>query len=292
MTARVGVPAAVAQHHRVPARPRRRIPVFDVLVGVVVCVIIAAAIIGPVIAPKSIYESQILDSLMPPSAEHWLGTDDQGRDIFWRIIVGSRVSLLSSLLIVTGYSILGVTIACLAAMGGRWIDESLMRFADIVLALPGLIVALGFAAALGPSLTSAIIAMILVGWPATARLLRGIMQETMAMPYIAGAKVLGVSQTRLMIRHVLPNSLDVLFVKWAADIGITILVLSGLSFIGVGAQPPSPEWGAMVAEARGYITTAWWAALFPGLAITITAAAFGLLGDTLQMRRNPMLRRA
>lgn len=292
MTAQAGVPAALEQQSRIPTRPRMRIPVFDLLVGVVVCLIIAAAVFGPFLAPKSIYESQILDSLMPPSAEHWLGTDDQGRDVFWRIIVGSRISLLSSVLIVTGYSILGVTIACLAAMGGRWIDESLMRFADIVLALPGLIVALGFAAALGPSLTSAIIAMILVGWPATARLLRGIMQETMAMPYIAGAKVLGVSQTRLMIRHVLPNSLDVLFVKWAADIGITILVLSGLSFIGVGAQPPSPEWGAMVAEARGYITTAWWAALFPGLAITITAAAFGLLGDTLQVRRNPLLRHA
>lgn len=163
MTARVDVPAALTQQPRTPARPRRRIPVFDVIVGVVVCLILAAAIIGPFIAPKSIYESQILESLMPPSAAHWLGTDDQGRDIFWRIIVGSRISLLSSVVIVTGYSILGVTIACLAATGGRWIDESLMRFADIVLALPGLVVALGFAAALGPSLTSAIIAMILVG---------------------------------------------------------------------------------------------------------------------------------
>lgn len=291
MTAGVEAPMAAAQPRRV-ARARARIPALDLVVGVVVCLIIGAAIIGPIIAPASTYESQILESLEAPSAAHWLGTDDQGRDIFWRIIVGSRESLLSSVMVVTGYSTIGVIIACLAAMGGRWVDESLMRFTDIVLALPGLIVALGFAAALGPSLRSAIIAMILAGWPATARLLRGIMHETMAMPYIAGAKVLGVSQTRLMIRHVLPNSLDVLIVKWAADIGFTILVLSGLSFIGVGAQPPSPEWGAMVAEARGYITTAWWAALFPGLAITITAAAFGLLGDTLQVRRNPMLRRA
>jgi peptide/nickel transport system permease protein len=291
MTAGVDAPIAPAQPRRVP-RVRGRVPALDVVVGVLVCLIIGAAIVGPIVAPPSTYESQILESLEAPSAAHWLGTDDQGRDIFWRIIVGSRESLLSSVLVVTGYSTIGVIIACLAAMGGRWVDEGLMRFTDIVLALPGLIVALGFAAALGPSLRSAIIAMILAGWPATTRLLRGIMHETMAMPYIAGAKVLGVSQTRLMIRHVLPNSLDVLIVKWAADIGFTILVLSGLSFIGVGAQPPSPEWGSMVAEARGYITTAWWAALFPGLAITITAAAFGLLGDILQVRRNPMLRRA
>jgi peptide/nickel transport system permease protein len=290
MTARVEAPIAAAQPRRV-ARARARIPALDLVIGVLVCLIIGAAIIGPIIAPASTYESQILESLAPPSAAHWLGTDDQGRDIFWRITVGSRESLLASVLVVTGYSIIGVIIACLAAMGGRWVDEGLMRLTDIVLALPGLIVALGFAAALGPSLRSAIIAMILAGWPATARLLRGIMHETMAMPYIDGAKVLGVSQARLMVRHVLPNSLDVLFVKWAADIGFTILVLSGLSFIGVGAQPPSPEWGAMVAEARGYITTAWWAALFPGLAISITAATFGLLGDTLQVRRNPMLRR-
>jgi len=167
-----------------------------------------------------------------------------------------------------------------------------MRLTDTVLALPGMLVALGFAAALGPSLRSAIIAMILVGWPATARLLRGIMRETMAMPYVDSARVLGVSKFRLMVFHVLPNSLDVLIVKWAADIGFTILVLGGLSFIGVGAQPPSAEWGAMVAQAKAYITTAWWAALFPGFAIALTAAAFGLFGEILQVRRNPMLRDA
>jgi peptide/nickel transport system permease protein len=254
-----------------------------------VVLIVAMAIIGPLIAPDSIYESDILHALEPPSPAHWFGTDDQGRDVGWRVVAGSRDSLMSSMLIVVGYSIVGVLVATLATVGGRWVDEGLMRGTDITLALPGMVVALGFAAALGPSLKSAIIALILVGWPQTARLLRGIMHETMAMPYVDGARVLGVSPFRLMRIHVMPNSLDVLIVKWAADIGFTILVLSGLSFIGVAAQPPSAEWGAMVSEAKGYITTAWWAAVVPGFAIALTAAAFGLLGDMLQVRRNPLL---
>jgi peptide/nickel transport system permease protein len=273
------------------ARPRLRwnVNVLDGCVITLVVLIVAMAIIGPLIAPDSIYESDILHALEPPSPAHWLGTDDQGRDVLWRVVAGTRDSLMSSMLIVVGYSIVGVLVATLATVGGRWVDEVLMRGTDITLALPGMVVALGFAAALGPSLKSAIIALILVGWPQTARLLRGIMHETMAMPYVDGARVLGVSPLRLMRMHVLPNSLDVLIVKWAADIGFTILVLSGLSFIGVAAQPPSAEWGAMVSEAKTYITTAWWAAVVPGFAIALTAAAFGLLGDMLQVRRNPLL---
>jgi len=289
MIVNVGTPpVGVARFRALHAR--LKLTKLELVVGTLLCLIVGAALVGPLIAPASIYESSILDALERPSAAHWLGTDDQGRDIFWRVIAGSRDSLLSAMLIVAGYSTLGVLVATIAAVGGRWLDEALMRLTDMVLALPSMLVALGFAAALGPSLKSAIIAMILVGWPATARLLRGIMRETMAMPYVDSARVLGVSRTRLMLCHVLPNSLDVLIVKWAADVGFTILVLSGLSFIGVGAQPPSAEWGAMVAEAKGYITTAWWAALVPGFAIAVTAATFGLFGEILQVRRNPMLR--
>lgn len=275
---------------RAASRGRRQLSVFDAIVIVVACVITATALIGPALAPSSIYQSNILESLQPPGAAHLLGTDDQGRDILWRIIAGSRETLLSAFFIVLCYSVIGVVVATLATVGGRWIDEILMRVTDVGIALPGLVVALGFAAALGPSLKSAIVALIIAGWPSTARVLRGTMQETMTSPFVDGAQVLGVSRTRLMIRHVLPNSLDVLVVKWAAEIGFTILFLSGLSFIGVGAQPPSAEWGAMVAEAKSYVTTAWWAALFPGLAIVLAVAAFGLLGDILQRRFNPSQR--
>lgn len=262
----------------------------EIFVFTLVGILLFLAVFGPMIVPESIYYSNILNALQPPSAEHWLGTDDQGRDVFWRLVAGAQPTLLSAFLVVTLYSLIGIAVATIAAAGPRWLDEMLMRMTDIGLALPGMIVALGFAAALGPSLQSAIIAMALTGWPITARILRGIMHQTMESQFVAGAQVLGVSKWRLMTRHVLPNSLDVLVVKWAGDIGTTVLVLSSLSFIGVGAQPPSPEWGATIAGARSYVSSAWWTVVAPGIAVTITSIAFGLLGDIIQVRRDPALR--
>ena len=279
--------------HAITRAPRRRglgFSPFEIAVVGLVILLLVAAIFGPFFAPDSIYTSDIANSLLPPSADHWFGTDDQGRDVFWRLIAGARTTLLSSFLVVTLYSLIGVTIATVAAAGPRWLDETLMRLTDIGLALPGMVVALGFAAAMGPSLRSAIIAMAITGWPITARLLRGIMRQTMESPFVAGAQVLGVSRWRLMTKHVLPNSLDVLIVKWAGDIGNTVLVLASLSFIGVGAQPPSPEWGATIAGARGYVSTAWWTVVMPGAAVAITSIAFGLLGEIIQVRRDPSLR--
>jgi peptide/nickel transport system permease protein len=279
-------PAAAA-----PATRRRPgFSIFELFVLSLVGLLLAVAIFGPFFAPGTVYDSDIINSLLPPSAEHWFGTDDQGRDVFWRMVVGAQTTLLSAFLVVTLYSLIGVTIATVAAAGPRWLDELLMRITDIGLALPGMVVALGFAAAMGPSLRSAVIAMAITGWPITARMLRGIMHQTMEAQFVAGAQVLGVSRFRLMLRHVLPNSLDVLIVKWAGDVGTTVLVLSSLSFIGVGAQPPSAEWGATIAGARGYVSTAWWTVVAPGAAVTITSIAFGLLGDIIQVRRDPSLR--
>lgn len=272
------------------SRKKLNFSAFEYVVLGLVALLLVVAILGPLLAPASVYKSDIANSLMPPSAINWFGTDDQGRDVFWRLIVGARTTLLSSFLVVTLYSVIGVAIATIAAAGPRWLDEALMRLTDIGLALPGMIVALGFAAALGPSLQSAIIAMAITGWPITARLLRGIMGQTMELPFVAGAQVLGVSKWRLMTKHILPNSLDVLVVKWAGDIGTTVLVLASLSFIGVGAQPPSAEWGATIASARGYVSSAWWTVVAPGTAVAITSIAFGLLGDIIQIRRNPSLR--
>lgn len=262
----------------------------DSLVLALIAAIMLIAILGPFVAPDTVYRSDILNALQPPSAAHWFGTDDQGRDVFWRVIAGSQATLISSVLIVTGFSLVGIVIATLATVGPRWLDGLLMRLCDIGLALPGLVVALGFAAALGPSLQSAIIAKVVTGWPMTARFLRAVMRETMTAPFVTGATVLGVSRWRLMTRHVLPNSLDVLVVKWAGDIGTTILILAGMSFIGVGAQPPSAEWGAMIAAGKGYVSSAWWVVAAPGLAIAVTSIAFGLLGDILQVWRDPSLR--
>jgi peptide/nickel transport system permease protein len=262
---------------------------FDRIIFTVTALILLVAIFGPLVAPSSVYQSNILGSLGHPSLSHLFGTDEQGRDVFWRVVAGARYSVLSAMLIVAGYSVIGVVVATLATIGGRYVDEVVMRVTDAGLALPPIIFALSLAAVLGPSLRSAIIALIATGWPFTARLLRGIMRETMETPFVEGAMVLGMSRRRLLLRHVLPNSLDVLIVKWAGDVGNTILVLAGLSFVGVGAQPPSPEWGAMVTDAQGYISSAWWATVAPGVAVALTAATFGLLGDLLQVRLNPNL---
>ncbi|MDB5531058.1 MAG: Dipeptide transport system permease protein DppC [Devosia sp.] len=274
------------------ASPRRKanFTAYELTVFGVVAALFLLALIGPMIAPADIYTSNMLETLFPPSAEHWLGTDDQGRDIFWRLIAGSQLSLFATVLVVILYSIIGMIVATLATVGPRWVDELLMRVTDIGLSLPGLVVSLGIATVLGPSLQSGIIALALTGWPMTARILRTTMRQTMEQPFVEGARILGVSRTRLMLKHVLPNSLDVLIVKWAGDISFTMLILAGLSFIGVGAQPPSPEWGAMISGARGNMSIAWWAVAAPGAAIVINAVAFALLADILQVRRDPSLR--
>lgn len=284
MTAVAGPPAvATGPSRRVEPGRRRRPRTGTVLIGAL-AVIVLLALIGPYLPPSSITTSHILDALAAPSRHHWLGTDEQGRDVFWRIVAGTRASVLSSMVVVAGYSLIGVTVAVVAAAAGGIVDQVLSRIVDAGLALPNIIFALGLAAVLGDGLHSAVIALIATGWPFTARLLRSVMAETMVSPYIEGAVVLGVSRTRLFVRHVLPNSLDVLLVKWAADVGTTVLALSSLSFIGVGAQPPSPEWGAMVNDAANYVSQAWWATLGPGLAIAVTATVFALLGDRLQSR--------
>jgi peptide/nickel transport system permease protein len=275
---------------RIP-RPHRKRPStpLDIATIVVVAIIVLTAAIGPLFAPN-VYTSHVLSSLEAPSAAHWFGTDQQGRDVLWRLVVGARDSLTAALIIVFGYSVVGVVIATLATMGPRWVSEILTRFIDLGLAFPALVFALGVAAALGPSLPTACVALIVTGWPMTARLLQGIIKEVLAMPYVEAARSLGVSRGRLAIRHILPNAMPALWVKWAGDIGNTVLTLGALSFIGAGAQPPSAEWGAMVAAAQASVSNAWWTAFFPGLAIAITTAAFGLLGDMIHVRLDPALR--
>jgi peptide/nickel transport system permease protein len=246
--------------------------------------LVGLAVLGPLLVPDSANTSHILDALQAPSSHHWFGTDQQGRDVLARVLLGAQASLLSSVLAVAGFNVIAVLVAVLATAAGRFLDGVLMRIVDSVLAMPPIIFALGLAAALGPSLESAIIAIILTAWPYNARLLRGIMRETMECDYVQGARVLGASRWRVIARHVLPNSLDVMIVKWAGDIGNTVIVLGALSFIGVGAQPPSAEWGASITTAQTQVTIAWWPAFFPGLAIAITAVTFALCGDIIQRR--------
>jgi peptide/nickel transport system permease protein len=273
-----------------PARvrqPRRVGTPLQWFVCVMLGAVVIVTIIGPLVVPSSINNSHILQALQPPSAHHWLGTDQQGRDVLERTVVGARASVGSAFLIVVGFSSIGVIVAVIAAGFGSKVAQVMMRIVDSVMSIPPIIFALGVAAALGPSLKSAILALTLTGWPYTARLLRGIMREVQQMPFVDGATVLGVSRFRLMWNHVLRNSLGVMIVKWAGDIGTTILVLGALSFVGVAAQPPSAEWGASITAAQSSLSQAWWPALAPGVAVVITAVTFGLLGDILHRRFNP-----
>jgi peptide/nickel transport system permease protein len=269
---------------------RRRPPVIERAAVVVVVFIVFIAIFGPLIAPQDPVRVDLSSSLLPPSPQHWFGTDVNGRDILSRVLAGAQVTLSSVAIVLAIALVVGVAVGTLAALGGRVIDEILMRITDIGLAVPSIILALGFAAALGPGLPSTIVAVSATWWPGYARLVRAVVRETRDSEFIEAAIALGVSRRRLVFKHILPNSLDIMYVQVTLDVAGAMLVISGLSFIGVGAQVPSPEWGAMIAASATSATSAWWTLFFPGMAIAITAVAFNLFGDWLRVRRDPSLR--
>jgi peptide/nickel transport system permease protein len=252
-------------------------------------IILFAAIFGKSLAPYDPYYVNLKDSLLPPSSEHWFGTDVNGRDLFSRILVGASSSLLSTLAVIMFAALVGTFFGTLSALGPRWVDEIIMRISDVALAFPALILSLGFAAALGPSLRSAVIALALTWWPGYARLVRTFVLDVKHREYVDAAKVLGVSRTRLIFKHILPNALINLYVQITIDVSAVLLVISGLSFIGIGAQAPSAEWGALVADGRNYILTGWWTVMIPGAVICITAILFNLAGDALRVINDPTL---
>jgi peptide/nickel transport system permease protein len=252
-------------------------------------IILFAAIFGKSLAPYDPYFVNLKDSLLPPSSQHWFGTDVNGRDLFSRILVGASSSLLSTLAVIMFAALVGTFFGTLSALGPRWVDEIIMRISDVALAFPALILSLGFAAALGPSLRSAVIALALTWWPGYARLVRTFVLDVKHREYVDAAKVLGVSKTRLIFKHILPNALINLYVQITIDVSAVLLVISGLSFIGIGAQAPSAEWGALVADGRNYILTGWWTVMIPGAVICITAILFNLAGDELRVINDPTL---
>jgi peptide/nickel transport system permease protein len=266
--------------------------VLDTIALVLVVGLLVAVVAGPWLAPHDPYRADPTQALLPPGSGHLLGTDDAGRDILSRLLVGARTTLVAAVGVVVLSTLVGVVVAAVAAAGPRWLDETLMRAVDIFLAFPSIVLALGIAAALGPSLSSVVIAMVVAMWPATTRLVRNVMRETMSGQYVEAARLTGMSTPRLMARHVLPNSLDSVYVQLGLDISGAVVLIAGLAFLGVGAPPPSADWGSMVAAGREYVTTAWWVSLFPGLAITLAAVAFGLLGDALRARLDPTVVRA
>ncbi|WP_158059286.1 nickel transporter permease [Halorussus halophilus] len=253
------------------------------LVGLMfVLVVVVAAILAPLIAPAEPNEQDLLNRLEPPSTEHPMGTDQLGRDMLTRLLYGARITLRIAVTVVAITLAIGTIIGVVAGYAGGWVDEALMRFVDILLAFPGILLALVIAGILGPSLTNIMIALAVVGWTQYARIIRGSVLSVKEKEFIKAAQLMDVSRTRIVARHVLPNVITPVIVLATMDMAYVILGTAGLSFLGLGAQPPTPEWGTMLSQGRNYLQDAWWVVNFPGLAIMITVLGFNLLGDGLR----------
>ena len=252
--------------------------------------VVLVAVFAPLLAPYPADAGSATHPFMvlrAPSAQHWFGTDNVGRDILSRVIFGARVSPVVAIVVLVIACAIGIPLGVVAGYFGGWLDEALMRVTDIFLAFPPLLLALAFATVLPPSLTSLIIAIAVTWWPWYTRLIRGQAASVAGRPYVESCRALGIPSRRILLRHILPNSVTPLIVQVSLDFGGVILTASALSFLGLGAQDPTPDWGLMVAEGQNYFTTAWWVVTFPGLAILFTAFAFTLLGDGLRDLLDP-----
>lgn len=249
---------------------------------IVLIILIGMAILAPWISPQSPFAQDLAGRLQPPSSEHWLGTDHLGRDILSRLIFGSRITLFIVGTVALIAPVIGLFIGTVAGFTGGWVDQVLMRITDIFLAFPKLILALAFVAALGASIGNAVLALALTAWPPYARLARAETLTIRNADYIAAARLQGAGPMRLLARHIWPLCVSSLIVRVALDMAGIILSAAGLGFLGLGAQPPMPEWGAMISDGRTYILDFWWVAAMPGLAIFTVSMAFNLLGDGLR----------
>ena len=259
---------------------------------IIITTLILVAIFAPYIAPYDPERTNILERLQPPSSKHWFGTDDLGRDIFSRVVWGARISLEIGFTVVFLATAIGTVLGLIAGYYRGKIDEILMRITDMFFAIPSLILAMALSAALQTrNIWTVMLAVTFVWWPSYVRIVRATVLSLANSQFVEAAKSVGASSFRIMFRHILPNSLAPLLVQMTLDLGAVILVAAGLSFIGFGAGPNTPEWGRMVAEGRNFMTTAWWMITFPGLAIFITVLGFNLLGDGLRDILDPRLRR-
>lgn len=249
------------------------------------------AIFGPRIAPYDPYEVKLQERFIPPSNAHWFGTDKMGRDVLSRILHGAGYSIRAGLVVLVVAVPIGVLLGGIAGLFGGWRDEVIMRFTDVFLAFPSLILAMSFSAALGPSLFNAMIALSIVWWPMYTRLIRGQALSVRETDYVEAARSRGAGNWYLVRRHILPNCLSPILVTLTLDMGWIITATAALSFLGFGAQPPLPEWGRMVSDGRIYLMQAWWVSVFPGLGIAMTVLGFNLLGDGIRDALDPKLRR-
>lgn len=248
----------------------------------VIVLLVLVALFAPWLATHDPYAQDLAQRLKPPSAAHWFGTDQVGRDNYSRVVHGSRVTLYIVFLVAVIVGPIGLLVGTIAGYAGGKVDAVLMRVTDIFLAFPGLVLALAFVAALGPGLVNAVIAISLTNWPGFARLARAETLIVRSSDFIAASRIQGASATRILVRHVIPMCIPSVIVRMTLSMAGVILTAAGLGFLGLGAQPPSPEWGAMLSSGRRFLIDYWWMPTFPGLAIMIVSLAFNLLGDGLR----------
>lgn len=256
-------------------------PMNLVVVATVLGLLFLAAF-GGFLAPYDPLGVDMPAKLHAPSLQHLMGTDDLGRDILSRIMAGAQISVQAMLVIISVAVFVGITLGSVAGFYGGKVDEAIMRFTDMFLAFPALILAMAIAAALGPNLQNAMVAVAMVWWPWYARLVRGQVLSIKEEQYIEAAKAIGASKPRIMFRHILPNYLGPVTVQASMDMGAALVTTASLSFIGLGAQPPTPEWGSMIGISRRYFLNAWWYSTFPGIAIFATVLVFNNLGEVIQ----------
>ncbi|RJQ11896.1 MAG: ABC transporter permease [Bacillota bacterium] len=260
----------------------------------IVGVLIVLALLAPVIAPypdQALGATDMSQALESPSLKHLFGTDEMGRDLFSRVLYGTRISLQIGILVVGLALAIGVPLGLIAGFVGGFIDEAIMRVTDIFLSFPPLLLAIAVAALLGRSLTNAMIAIAIAWWPWYTRLIRGTVVSMREKPFIEAARVIGTSPLYIMVKHLLPNSMSPVIVQASLDFGSVILTSAALSFLGLGAQPPEPEWGLILSTARNYFLVAPWYSFFPGMAMVVTVLAFNLVGDGLREITDPKTRR-
>ena len=254
----------------------------------IVVALVLVAVFANQLAPYSPYVGDLRTTrLLPPSAAHWFGTDDQGRDILSRVIFGTRITLVVVVLVALLAAPIGLAVGTVAGYAGGYLDAVLMRITDIFLAFPRLILALAFVAALGPGIENAVIAIAITSWPPYARIARAETLTIRGSEYIAAVEMIGASPWRVVLRHIMPLCVSSVIVRVTLDMAGIILTAAGLGFLGLGAQPPTPEWGAMIANGRLYVLDHWWVAAAPGAAIFVVSLGFNLLGDGLRDALDP-----
>lgn len=254
-------------------------------------VLVIVGVFAPLVAPSDPYQANLDISLQAPSHSHWMGTDEEGRDVLSRVIYGARISLKVGIIASTLSLLIGVILGLLAGFFKGWVDTLIMRFTDMMFGFPALLFMIGITAAVPqPDINVAMLAIALVSWPGMARIMRAQVIQIRDREYVAAAEALGYSRIRVMLRHVLPNCLAPVIVAFTMSIGGAVLAEASLSFIGLGAQPPEPSWGSMISFGRSHLRGEWWISVFPGLAVAFMVMGFNLFGEGLRDALDPILK--